>query len=255
MEYPIEPVLPEYRLRIVETIKAAGLNPVDFDKKEKETTVRLALKRDPRLYFTFIRSHNSFGNYIYGHTSYTPKRDYVDYGQANSVNFFEALKVFDSWLKEVVFVFLKQQEIPDPWQQIRADNSLLFSDQVFDKETIASLSPKIDEVKYKIQNLNLDPSIQEQLTKFANELTEIKEELKSLKTKSWLRQMTGWAIQLLSFISDKVPAEQVDAVKKIIQEFFDQSIKNSLARQYPSPQNLPEKHERRWGCDLERHGF
>jgi hypothetical protein len=219
-------ILPSHKIEIEKAILNSNLKKSDFIRQEDETSLTLT-PRQSQIFFKFSIKEDGYHVFncqfkVFSPKSETTNKD-VNYNIHDIIKYF-----FNHWLKDHAKVFLENVDVKDPWESPSENADLSFSNAKFDDKKIKQLGPKIDIIKFQIENLNLERSLQDQLNKFANELTEIKEELKNLKRKNWVRQFIGWGFQLTTFASNHAP-EKLQEIKEIINVFFDQFNQDLIA--------------------------
>lgn len=215
------------RKKILDTIIEVGLNPTEFEERRSSPQSLKIVYKNSGLYFQFEMRPSSYNEFLYYYTCYTPDRKRVE-NNRKYLLIDHLLFEFKNWLIGHVKQYKSVQEMPDPWLVFTENSELSFSNTVFNQEKIKLIEPKLDEVKFRIENLNLEKSLQDQLNKFAAELSEIKTELKTLKKKSWIRQFIGWGFQLTNFATSHAP-DKVEEIKQIINDFFDQFNQQLIA--------------------------
>jgi hypothetical protein len=210
-------LLKTHKKQIYDQIKKDyNLDPELFEVEDTENCFRLRYKE---LEFEFILPKQSYEEFLCEYTRFAPSFPRYQTSETKTLDYVCQYN-FSGWLYGSVIKYLEEEKLDDPWAKPSIEEHA-FDDTRFTPVEREVVKAQLDKVEEKILEMGSSEEVALQLKKFATELAEIKEELKTLKKKNWTRQFIGWGAQLVSYVGAHEP-EKIEEIKSLINKFFEQ---------------------------------
>jgi hypothetical protein len=181
------------------------------------------------LSFTFLLLKDSYYEFCYSFNRFTPTFQLIEHMQ--DTPFESVLRAFARWLTHDLTPYMNEETAQDPWQTLKEETNFisnLNSNENFTPSEIKHGESVLNHLAERIEAVEAKPEIQRQLKQFAEDIREIKEDLKKLKKKKWSWQAVGIIFQIINFAKG-LEQESFIKIKEAISDFFGQFTRDLIA--------------------------
>ncbi len=222
-------MLNKYKNGFIELLPSHGYVPDDFNVRDLDdgAIFRLELAGTPFLFET-KQGEDSYHSFQFRHTKFAPGLPLSAWLPVDgTVNIRGIYSSFEHWLKVHLKYYFKEREIPDLWQQLQNNETLVTGKEIVDNDFLSFTVDEKTQLRLSIEEFKIlivkqfDPSEDEKHI-IENRLTYLSESLDRLNKFDWK------AVAINTVISISIALTLDPEKGKILFTFFKQVFSGLL---------------------------
>ncbi len=205
--------------KFIEIVERYKLSPLDLILEDLDDSYQFKYL-DSGIYFKLVPAKESYEQFAYFYTTYTPHRQGVNF-LAKYFYLTDVLANFSKWIKENVVPYIEETNAPDPWEMFLNEFSNEANNIKFNESEIKTIENGLDNFpNFLAQRKEIST---DKLQIILDEIQGLKKELKTKTKRKWLKSLFLFIIEEVwdatkdRLIMNEVKAYFLDILPKSIE--------------------------------------